>query len=287
VTTLDGMQFCRVPGGAFRMGSEEDPEERFLLKEAPAQRVEIPYDCWVGHYPVTVEQWREYVVASGVEPGDPDSLDGLASEPVRLVTWYEAWDFCAWLSRRWAEAGWLPAGWSVRLPSEAEWEKAARGGERVPVVPAPPATVLELVARRQTGGKMTGNHEADRTYPWGEGENAERANFGDNIDDVSPVGCYPTGASPYGCEEMSGNVWEWTRSLVGDYPYPAPGDDREKRESPSGDAPRVLRGGSFILVPRLARCAVRLGFHPTLRGRFVGFRVMLSPFSLTSEASDL
>jgi iron(II)-dependent oxidoreductase len=134
---------------------------------------------------------------------------------------------------------------------------------------------------------MTDNHEPDRTYPWGEGDDAERANFGMSIGDVSPMGCFPTGASRYGCEEMSGNVWEWTRSLVGDYPYPAPGDDREKRESPSGDAPRVLRGGSFLNPPRNARCAVRNWNHPWLRFRFLGFRVLLSPFSLDSEASDL
>jgi len=284
VTTLDGMRFCWVPKGPFRMGSESD---QILEDERPVHTVAVPYDYWLALFPVTVEQWKQYVAEGNVGTEDHYSLDALISEPVSLVTWYEARDFCTWLGRRWADAGWLSPGWSVRLPSEAEWEKAARGGERLPVQPPPPATVAELAAARHRGGKLTDNGKPDRSYPWGDGEDSERANFGGNIGDVSPVGCYPVGASPYGCEEMSGNVWEWTRSLLGDYPYPAPGEDREKREDSSTDAPRVLRGGSFYNDPRYARCAVRYWFHPGLRGRSVGFRVLLSPFSLNSEASDL
>jgi len=167
-------------------------------------------------------EWRAFVDATGYQPADSDSLKGIANHPVNWVFWHEAMAYCQWLQETLqkeaperlakgvspAERAFWRGLWSgrltVTLPSEAEWEKAARG----------------------TDG---------RTYPWGEEADPERANYDDTgIGGTSSVGAFAAGVSPYGCEEMSGNLWEWTRTIWGDdwekgefeYPY-NPKDGRE------------------------------------------------------------
>ena len=159
------------------------------------------------------------------------SLRGLPNHPVVAVTWHRALDYCTWLTERLREWAGTPEplatllrkdGWQVLLPSEAEWEKAARGGD-------------------------------GRIYPWGKEPDPNRANYANTgIDATSTVGCFPGGASAHGVEELSGNVWEWTRSLWGDdwkkpsYRYPYKPDDGRENLDAADNIHRVLRGGAFV-----------------------------------------
>jgi formylglycine-generating enzyme required for sulfatase activity len=159
--------------------------------------------------------------------------------PVRSVNWHEALAYYRWLSGR--------AGLPVTLPSEAEWEKAARGME-------------------------------GRIYPWGDMPPSEDlCNFGDHVGGTTPAGTYsPQGDSPYGCADMARNVWEWTRSHWKDYPYDSE-DGRENLEA-GDDVRRVVRGGAFNFIAGLVRCAVRFNSDPVPYYRYtlLGFRVVVS-----------
>jgi formylglycine-generating enzyme required for sulfatase activity len=142
----------------------------------------------------------------------------------------------------------------VTLPSEAEWGKAARGDED------------------------------GRIYPWGNQADPNCANYSDtSIRTTSAVGAFPDGASPYGLLDLSGNVYEWTRSLWGknrsepDFKYPYdPGDGRENVNA-SREVRRVRRGGAFSLTSRFLRCASRYRNLPNRRYDLDGFRVCVSP----------
>lgn len=251
VMTVDGMEFCSVPAGKFWMGSEIDVVR--WSKETPIHEVELPYIFSMARYPVTLSQYCEYVRASGSAPKGPDWWRGDRNAPVTGVSWPAARAFCEWLTERWRANVTIEHAWTVALPSEAEWEKAARG----------------------TDG---------RRYPWGEEADPEKANYDETaIGGRSTVGCFPGGVSPYGCEEMSGNVWEWTRSLGDenydkpiDYPY----DSADGRENPTATGRRVLRGGSCHFDASHVRCAFRRKSGSAARSWFAGFRVVLLPFSL-------
>jgi serine/threonine-protein kinase len=247
------LAWVRVPAGAFLMGSDPEKDEDARDREQPQHRVELP-EVYIGKYPITNAQYEVFVQSTGHNapkhwengraPADK------ADHPVVYVSWHDARAFCAWLSQE--------TGKEVRLPSEAEWEKAARG----------------------TDGRI---------YPWGnKPPTDELCNFGGNVGETTPVGKYsPQGDSPYGCADMAGNVWEWTRSLWGEnwgtpefgYPYD-PKDGRE--DVTAGDKTcRVLRGGAFNSSSGNVRCAYRNGNHPNGRGRNSGVRLVVFPSSRT------
>jgi formylglycine-generating enzyme required for sulfatase activity len=152
------------------------------------------------------------------------------------ITWYEAMAFCAWATLH------LDDGHVYRLPSEAEWELAARGSER-------------------------------RMYPWGDAPpDRERANYGNVSAGTSAVGSFPAGATPdTGLLDLAGNIWEWTRSEYRPYPYD-PADGREDASSP-GQKPFTLRGGAWINRPIYLRATFRRGSPPELYNQFIGFRL--------------
>jgi formylglycine-generating enzyme required for sulfatase activity len=257
--------FVEIPAGQFRMGSDPQQDPQAQKKEQPQHSLHLER-FFLARYPVTVAQFRLFVEQSGHKPADESSIKGAPNYPVRYVTWYDAIAYCEWLTdalRQWAQtpaALRLNEGWAMTLPSEAEWEKAARGVDA-------------------------------RLYPWGNEFDPDKANHkGTGLENPSAVGCFPGGASSYGLLDMSGNVWEWTRSLwgewdrqVGDFKstfgYPYQPDDGREDLSRSTKWGRVLRGGANYNDSDYMRCAFRNENVPLGRGGYDGFRVCVSPIS--------
>ena len=227
------MVFVRVPEGDFLMGSDQSTDGDALDDELPQHSLHLG-EYWIGKSPVTCGQFSTFEKANAALARPTSKVADRTELPVVNVTWDDCVAFCAWASKL--------GGGIVGLPNEAEWEKAARGTE-------------------------------GRIYPWGEGAPGRaRLNFAKNEKGPTAVGKYGAkGRSPYGCDDMAGNVWEWTRSLYKSYPY-APADGRESMKSREL---RVLRGGSFDILARFSRCASRFGNPPDDLGADVGFRVCL------------
>lgn len=238
-------EWTPVPAGWFWMGSDPRQDGLAFSNEQPQHRVRLGA-YRIGKYPVTNAQYDQFVAATGREApshwqaGRPP--DDLRDHPVVNVTWYDAVAYCEWLSRQ--------LGRPVRLPSEAEWEKAARG----------------------TDGWV---------YPWGNQPPSDRlCNFKGNVGGTTAVGRYPAGRSPYGCYDMAGNVWEWTSSLWGsdwqkpEFSYPYDANDGREDMRAGNDVRRVVRGGSWHDFDDGVRCAVRHGGLPGIRLDHVGFRFM-------------
>lgn len=253
------LELVPVPAGEFLMGSAED-DALADVDERPQHTLHLS-EYFIGRYEVTVAQFDAFVRATGYQtaaeregsamvyagawqevagadwrhPHGP-GLDAPANHPVTQVSWADAVAFCRWVSE--------VTGRNVRLPTEAEWEKAARG----------------------TDG---------RRYPWGaEAPDAMRCNSVDaGRRTTAPVGhSSPAGDSPYGCADMAGNVWEWTSSYYMDYPY-RPDDGREGNWR--SDA--VLRGGGFESGAKHVRTTFRLGNSQSGYGNHIGFRVCADP----------
>jgi formylglycine-generating enzyme required for sulfatase activity len=293
VLHLDDMEFCLVPSGPFRMGSSQDDKLAYP-DEKPAFTNELDYDYWLARYPVSVAQFREYVTLSGANVGDKDCLAGIDNHPVVLVSWHEAMRFCEWLTARWQAAGCLPRNRRATLPSEAEWEKAARGGLEIPGS-RNPMNIWLLIKRYlfnyvrpysaiiRCVGALDGaeaprmkNPLPERIYLWDNAANPNKANYDDTgIGTTSTLGCFHDGVSPCGCEELSGNVWEWCRTEWQE------GYRQYQNELP-GMVRCVVRGGAFYCSPRSVRCAFRYGDEPGFRFFYLGFRVCVSPFLSTS-----
>ncbi|MBN8519118.1 MAG: SUMF1/EgtB/PvdO family nonheme iron enzyme [Candidatus Accumulibacter sp.] len=265
----DGLGFVRVaadPG--FMIGTRPGDRERvsriagFDVGDDEINDTTTPTpEFYIARHPVTVAQFRAFVEATGLAIGDSRALRDPDSRPVRYVSWHEALAWCDWLTEVLATSG-VFAGhpiaslvrehaWRVALPSELEWEKAARGGL------------------------------AGAVFPWGDEADPERANYdAAEINDSSAVGCFP--ANGFGLYDLAGNVWEWTRSLWGDdwekptfaHPYEANDPRREALDAVDGIL-RVVRGGSWYGRRDLARCAYRSGVHPGDRDVSLGFRVVL------------
>ena len=251
----DLLGFVEIPAGPFTMGSDPavDPRafenERWSPERAQG-RFDLPAFA-IGRYEVTVAQFLTFAGAASIAV-DAETLRGAPDQPVGSVSWPDALAYSRWLEatlREWPGTPavlrrWLDAGWRITLPSEAEWEKAARGTDA-------------------------------RVYPWGDVPRRDRANFG-GADGPTPAGSFDCPECPYGLADMSGNVWEFTRSPYEPYPY----DEGDDARNLATDALFVMRGGSFMDPPPNVRAAVRGGADPGVRRPFIGFRVVVTPPAL-------
>ncbi len=272
---LPDIVWCYVPPGPFWLGSDASDRQADSM-ERPADWYDIPYPYWIARYQVTTAQWRAFVTATRYRLVDPKSLWGSLNQPATSVRWWEAIKFSYWLTEAWRVADSLPQGYAIRLPNEPEWEKAARGGRRVPTVPL--LRLAEEGLAFPTDHPQRDHDRPRRRYPWGNDPALNCANDeAAGIGAPSPVGIFPAGQTPYGALDMSGNVFEWTRSLYRRYPY-QPNDGREDET----DRPvRVQRGGAYLSSPDRARCAFRHWLSPPHgRGEYTGFRVVVSPVAV-------
>lgn len=258
----------RIPAGKFLMGTTKKQAEKLLAEvsnktdwqkllawEQPQHEVELS-EYLIGKYPVTNREYQFFVREGGPAPTDWDG-DQYPPEkgdhPVVNVSWNDAQAYCQWLSQK--------IGKHYRLPTEAEWEKAARW--------RPPAF---------------GREGMPLIYPWGNEFNLNRCNTVEsNIGGTSPVGQFsPQGDSPYGCADMAGNVWEWCADWFDPHEYQNRKLPIANPLGPETGSVRVLRGGSFLNTRLNARCALRDWYNPNYFLDNGGFRVAASP-TLKSE----
>ena len=249
-------QMVHIPAGEFLMGSTTQQtrlavmdglDKKWAQFERPQHLVQLS-ECWIGKYPITCREYQAFLQDSGY-PTIPQGWNGVqypenkADHPVVNVSWEDAQAYCQWLGQK--------TGRSCRLPTEAEWEKAARGAD-------------------------------GRVYPWGDVFDLRKANTLEaGIQDTSPVGQFsPQGDSPYGCADMVGNVWEWCQDSFDENEYAkqiASASPVFDPIGPADGAERVVRGGSRSSHRGNARCATRYRvgldhFHGDL-----GFRLVLDP----------
>ncbi len=261
-------QMITIPGGTFRMGTPDAERSELAQRyggtresyaeESPQHEVAVSTFA-IGATLVTNRLYALFQAATGARR--PITWGGsfpepLADHPVVDVSWNEAQSLCEWLQTETRR--------SFRLPTEAEWEKAAHG----------------------TDG---------RRFPWGNTFDPTRCNTRESeLGSTTPVDRYAAGASPYGVLDLAGNVWEWTQSLQAPYPYVAD-DGRNGREpqierrlppflrrvlrrEPEHAAPlvetrRIIRGGCFANPAGFARSACRLRLQPERRTPFLGVRL--------------
>jgi formylglycine-generating enzyme required for sulfatase activity len=265
----DESRWVEIPAGSFWRGSDEQSHER------PAGWVELT-EFWIHRWPVTHGEFARFVEDGGLQSGrwwsDSGSpaaveqfglksswyrgLECRANDPLIKLDWETACAYCRWLTAR---SSAIPDGWVVRLPTEAEWEKAARGG-------------------RVLGDNRT-NPQPQRTYPWGDEWAPHLAHV--EGDTLAPPGCYPEGNTPYGVWDMAGNVWEWCLDVFDEDAYrhgssrdpvilDSSGEDYERR---------CTRGAGVGSGPNNCRASYRGSIAVGNMYEDRGFRPVASPLA--------
>jgi len=250
--------FVEIPAGIFKMGSNVGRDLKAHEVEQPEHLVDLP-TYYIARYPVTVAQFHVFVEHTKNRLYDYNyRLEGIFNHPIVLVNWHDAQAYCQWLEKTLSETRKAPAaiqallknGYHIRLPTEAEWEKAARG----------------LHSARS---------EDARIYPWGDDFDPNRANtFEIQLGTTTPVGCFASGASTYGIMDICGNVFEWCEDWFHEKYY-ADSPKRNPKGPEKGDF-KVVRGGSWRYHRYYARCALRSWVHPDNWREDIGFRCVLS-----------
>lgn len=272
-------ELVKIPAGEFIMGSTQEEieellkrftqiEKELLERETPQHEVYLP-DYFIGKYPVTNKEFAEFVKETNYKTtaenqgsgfvfapnfkevkgtdwqhpfGPKSNIDNKANHPVVQVSWYDAVEYCKWLSSK--------TNKKYRLPTEAEWEKAARDTNK-------------------------------RIFPWGNNWDPTICNAEYRIKDTTLVGKFsPDSDSPYGCADMCGNVFEWTSTTIGNTkPWPSkykyPYNPKDGRENPKLKTRRVGRGGSYSRNEVFCRVPFRFADPPADRYSAQGFRVAL------------
>lgn len=239
-----------VPAGSSTMGSTSHPNSQ------PLHTISLS-SFRIGIYPVVNKDYLAFTLDTGREWLSPDGADPeRQNAPATDLSWHDARAYCAWLTARWRSDGTIGPGEEVRLPTEPEWERAARGDQN----------------DAGSDGLI---------YPWGttwrdDAANSEEAGF----NSTCAVGLFPRGRSPYGCYDMAGHVWEWCTTLWGEdmaapsFSYPWREDGREALEAPE-QVRRVLRGGCFSSPKIKANCTYRGSLEPSGFWRGNGFRIVV------------
>jgi formylglycine-generating enzyme required for sulfatase activity len=252
-------QMIRISAGKFLMGTTKEQaaqaiknglDKQVVEREQPQHTVELS-EYSIGKYPITNREYQAFLRDVKVQT-PPRGWDGdqfpaeKGGHPVVNVSWDDATAYCKWLSEKTKK--------NYRLPTEAEWEKAARG-------------------------------EDGRVYPWGNDFDSKKANTSESkIGDTTDVGKFSnsdpalSGDSPYGCADMAGNVWEWCNDWFSEKEYQGrAGKNVKDLQGPKNGTTRCLRGGSWLSDEVLARVAFRDCAPPSLRLSGIGFRVASFP----------
>jgi formylglycine-generating enzyme required for sulfatase activity len=224
----NSIDWIEIPAGEFQMG---DNFNEGYSNERPVHTVYLDR-YYVSKYEVTFGLYDKYCDATGKTKPD-DEGRGRGNRPAININWSQAKAFCDWLSRE--------TGEDIHLPTEAQWEKAARGTDQ-------------------------------RRYPWGNSPpDCNRANYSGCEGKTKPVGSCPSGKSPYGVHDMAGNVWEWCADWYSSTYYSH--SPRNNPQGPSSGSYRVHRGGSWFNSASYLRCALRVINNPSYSSDYIGFRL--------------
>ena len=230
--------WIEIPAGEFLMGSNPIEPITSYPDESPEHQIDLE-EFFISSKPITNAQYEKFVASTGYKkPGH--WIGGVVPQkkrehPVTYIDWDDANAFAKWCG--------------ASLPSEAQWEKSARGSD-------------------------------GRLFPWGDEEPIkEHANFGNSIGDTTEVGIHKSGASIFGVLDLAGNVWEWTSSIHRNYPY----NSNDGREDVNLWGARVVRGGNYLSAAKNIRCADRHSIYPTARDIYIGFRVASKNLSVIKK----